>query len=417
MSIQLVNRHMEPLVEQALAGFRVVMIHGARQAGKTTLAQRVADRRGGTYISLDDDTTRRLVEDDPITFLSRQRYPLVVDEVQRGGDRLVRGIKQLVDAYPTPGRFLLTGSTNFLSVPDISESLAGRVRILHLPPLSEAELAGTRPDEINRWFAGQLGPTPLATTRDDYLGRICRGGYPEVVAMSPNLRPGWFESYIETITQRDIQELANIRKAASLPWLLRLASAATDQYLNVADMSRKMEISHPTATSYLEWLQQVFLLRELAAWSRSPFPRAVRRPKMVITDTGLAAYLLGVDARSLASPQAPSTGSLVETFVINEIARQLASSPLRASLFSYRDDKHEVDLVLESPDGAVVGVEIKASSSPSPSHTRHLSWMRDRLDRTEQGAFRAGILLHTGTHSGSLEDRIFLQPISALWSE
>ena len=149
--MELVDRQLGPRIEEALEWARVVMLHGARQCGKTTLARLIAARREGTYVSLDDEAQREMALADPLTFLLGHRHPLVVDEAQLGGDRLVRAVKQLVDAEPTPGRFLLTGSTNFLTVPTISESLAGRVQIFRLWPLSQAELAGAAPSAIDGW--------------------------------------------------------------------------------------------------------------------------------------------------------------------------------------------------------------------------------------------------------------------------
>ena len=218
----LVRRHIQHQIQDALEWSRVVMLHGARQSGKTTLAQAIAESLGGTYVSLDDEAQRDLAEADPVSYLADQRHPLAVDEVQLGGDRLIRAVKQLVDADAIPGRFLLTGSTNFLTVPTISESLAGRVQIFRLWPLSEAELAGSRPNEIKGWFDGQHRLPPAGgMARSEYLELVCRGGYPEVVGLAPNRRRSWFRSYIETVTQRDIASLVDIRKAAALPALLR----------------------------------------------------------------------------------------------------------------------------------------------------------------------------------------------------
>ena len=163
--MELIDRHLRPRIDEALDAFRVVVLHGARQCGKTTLARLVTEQRGGTYVSLDDDAAREAALADPITFLADRRRPLAVDEIQLGGDRVVRAVKQLVDADPAPGRFLLTGSTNFLTVPAISESLAGRIRILRLCPLSERELSGGPPPDIDRWFEGAGRPGAARAAR------------------------------------------------------------------------------------------------------------------------------------------------------------------------------------------------------------------------------------------------------------
>ena len=415
-----ISRHMRPRLEEALNAFRVVLLHGARQSGKTTLARLVAAEQGGDYASLDDEATLQAALADPLTFLSELRPPATVDEIQLGGDRLVRTVKRLVDDDPTPGRFLLTGSTNFLTVPNISESLAGRVRILNLGPLSEAELAGTPSSVVDGWFERPFGTAPpTAPARGDYLERVCRGGYPEVLTLEPSLRPGWFESYVETVTGRDTAALADIRKAAALPRLLRWAAASTGAEFNASNAASALEIDRRTIVSYIEWLQTVFLVRQLPAWSRNLAARVVRRPKLHLADTGLAADVLGFDAAALAPATAPATGALLESFVVNEIARQAAVAPRsdRLSLHHYRDHSgHEVDLVIERRDGAVAAVEVKATSSPTSAQLKSTAWLRDKLDAVDPGAFRAGFLLHTGDHALTVGDRLHLRPIASLWT-
>jgi hypothetical protein len=422
--MELIARHVRPEIEAALEWSRVVMIHGARQTGKTTLARGIAEARGGTYVSLDDDEQRENVLLDPMSFLSSQRYPLVVDEVQLGGNRVIVAVKRLVDEDRSPGRIILTGSTNFLTVAGISESLAGRVRIFRLWPLSEAELAGVAPTEIDQWFEGDPRPAPAAElSRADYFTRACRGGYPEVVGLDPNQRQRWFDDYVETVVQRDILALADVRRAASLPRLLRWTAAFTSSELNRTEAAKELEVNRSVVASYLEWLQTVFLLHELPAWSRNLSSRTTSRPKVHLTDAGLAASLLEVEPEALASPTAPASGPLLETFAINEVARQLAASSRKRALYHWRNHQdrnyrgREIDLVIEAPNGDVVAVEIKATSSPSRQHTDHLRWLRDKIDVVSPGSFRAGILLHTGPFTLSLGDRLHMRPINCLWAE
>ena len=420
--METVARHIQSEVEEALDYSRVVMLHGARQSGKTTLAEMIAEDRRGTYVSLDDDDLREGVLADPVAFLASQSYPLVIDEAQRGGDRMIVAVKRLVDQDRTPGRFLLTGSTNFLTVPNISESLAGRVQIFRLGPLSEAELAGTRSAEIDSWFEGGPALYPATDlTRADYFARVCRGGYPEVIGLDPNQRRHWFANYVETVVQRDIATLADIRKAASLPRLLRWVASCTSSQINQSDASRELEVSRPVVTSYLEWLQTVFLIHEIPAWSRNLSSRTSRRPKVHVTDTGLAASLMGVDLHALASPTAPASGPLLETFAVNEIAHQLAASRHGYTLHHWRNHQdrkyrgREIDLIIEAPNGAVVAIEVKATSSPSADAVNHLRWLRDKLDTSNPGTFRSGILLHTGPFTLSAGDRLHLRPLNCLW--
>ena len=416
--MELVHRHMQAQIEDALEWARVVMIHGARQTGKTTLARSICDARGGTYLSMDDEALRHSVLDDPAAFLASQPQPVIVDEVQRGGDRLILAVKQLVDTDTTPGRFVLTGSTNFLTVPNISESLAGRVQIFRLNPFSEAELVGAVPAEIDRWFGA--GPAPAASggpDRADYFERVCRGGFPDAVGLSPQRRRRWFESYIDTVVQRDIAALADIRKSAALAPLLRWTAGVTGSPVNLSDASRRLGLSRAALTTYMEWLRTVFLVRELPAWSRGLTASTARRPKHHLIDSGLAASLIGVSADGLAIPTAPAAGPLLETFTVNEIARQATVSASSYQLSHYRDHKgREIDLIITSDNGDVVAVEIKATGSPAPRHMTHLEWLRDRLDTAAPGTFSAGILLYTGPHTLATGDRLHMRPVSSLWS-
>ena len=217
--------------------------------------------------------------------------------------------------------------------------------------------------------------------------------------------------------QRDIAALSSIRKATALAPLLRWTAGLTSSTINYSEASRRLGISRPVITDYFEWLQTVFLVHELPAWSRSLTASTARRPKFHITDSGLAASLLGVNANTLASPTAPANGPLVETFAVNEIARQLSASQRTCTLSHYRDHKHrEIDLILTTDNDEVVAVEIKTTASPTAKHLTHLRWLRDRLDAANPGTFKAGILLHTGPHALTLADRLHLRPLNRLWT-
>ena len=412
-----VRRHAEPTLDDALAAFRVVVLHGARQSGKTTLARQVARRQGGSYVTLDDDATRLAMLDDPVAYLSGLRAPAVVDEVQLGGDRVVRAVKRLVDDSDERGRFLLTGSTNFLSVPAISESLAGRARILRLFPFAQAELSGRAPIDLASWFDNcEVGPPSETEDRTQYMHRLCRGGFPEAVGLTPQQRQGWYDSYLETVIQRDISELGDIRRAEALVDLTRWLAANTAAELNTEAVCRQLGIDRSTFSHYFAWLRTVFMINSVPAWSRKHASRAVRRPKSHFADTSMAAALLGVSAEALASPTSTVAGSLLESFVVNELTRE-TSGLAGLRVHHLRDyDGHEVDIVLERADSAVAAVEVKATSSPSEHHLKPLRWLRDRLDRTAPGMLRICVLLHTGPHCHRVGDRLWLAPINTLWA-
>jgi len=419
------RRHLSSSLGEALDASRVVVLHGPRQSGKSTLARRVAAERGGAYVTLDDDDVLAVALDDPHAFLRAFRPPMVIDEVQRAGDRLVRALKIAVDdGTNATGRFLLTGSSNFLTVPTISESLAGRAVILTLWPFSQAELRESAEqcphNVVEQWFEDDVAPRRAAssgTSRTDYLAMTCVGGFPEVQRLSAAGRQRWFSAYAETVVSRDIAQLGDIRRAALLPLVLRLAAAQTSGELNVSRWADQLGADRGTVQSYLGWLRTVFLVHELPSWRRNRTARVVRRPKLHIADSGLAAGLLGLTEDAVASLNHPMTGPLLETFAVNEIIRLCAASEMPVSLHHYRDSsQHEVDLVIERSDGAVVAVEIKATSSPRADDLRNLTRFRDQLDAVEPGSLRAGVLLHTGANTLPQGDRLLSASLDTLWN-
>ena len=233
-------------------------------------------------------------------------------------------------------------------------------------------------------------------SRSDYLTMLCRGGFPEATELPDAARRLWFESYVETVLSRDVTALVDVRRAESLRTLLRLTAARTATELNVSDWCSRLGMDRSTVETYLGWLRMVFLVHDLPAWGRSLTARAIRRPKLLITDTGLAAALSNVDAEALRPATAIAAGALLETFAANEVARQLSASSVPAGLHHYRDSAgHEIDLVIERADGAVLAIEVKLTASPAPDHLKHLVWLRERLDASAPDTFRAGVLLHT----------------------
>lgn len=375
-------------------------------------------RLGGTFVTLDDPAMLEAARRDPVGFVT-QPAPLVIDEIQRAGDPVVTAIKRAVDLDPAPGRFMITGSTNFLTVPTVSESLAGRLAIIDLWPFSQGELVRSGPETfVNLAFehpeiirAGPVG----TTTRDDYLETICEGGYPAVINLGSRQRRGWYRDYLRTVIQRDIVELADIRRAESITPVLTTIAALTGQPLNVARLARGAGVDPRTADGYLSWLSTVFLVHRVPMWSRNLSTKQAKSAKLYVADTGLAALLAGKDPAALARPADTSVGGLVETFVVNELAKQLTWNQPGARLHHFRDHQGpEVDVILEAPDGRVVAIEVKAAISPGPGTARWLAWLRDRLDLLGDD-FVHGYVLHTGPSRASLGDRLTLLPIEALW--
>ena len=419
MESDLVPRRALQAATESLGAFRAVVLQGARQVGKSTLAELLAAEVGGQIVTLDREEDLSAALDDPALFLQSLGTPAVIDEIQRAGDPLVLALKQRLDRSRRPGQYVLTGSTNFLTTPTISESLAGRIDLITLWPLSMGELTGGRDGFVERAFDGvdsllsHRGSTPTRTT---YLELLCRGGYPEPQRLADRSRRRWFERYVETVLRREVESAADLRRFDALLDMARLLIATTGSELIISRLADNLGIDRATAEAYEPWIETTFLVHRLPAWSRKVASRVVRRPKLHVCDTGLAAAIIGKGPDALARVNDPSVGPLVESFAVAEIAKQLTWSEASARLHHLRDsDGLEVDAIIESADGRVVTVEVKASTVPRAQDAGPMATVRDRLDRVGSD-FVAGVVLHTGNKRVSLGDRLVGLPIADLWT-
>lgn len=409
----LVQRAMRPLVEEALRDTPVVVVNGARQVGKTTLVGSLAVEGTSEVVTLDDPATREAARLDPRAFVDRSVGTLVIDEVQLE-PALFRAIKAEVDRDRRPGRFLLTGSSRLLSAPDMADALVGRVETLELWPFSQGEIAGGGDYFVDMVFDSPRDLVRSGTvTRHQLIERILAGGFPEAVRRSPNRRRNWFDAYVTTETQTVIRDLAAIERLAEVPRLLRLCAARTATELNVSAIASDLGVPARTTDGYLAVLATAFLIHLLPAWSTNVSSKVVRRPKLVMTDSGLAAHLVGSTASTVDRPHG-SLGQLLETFVVNEIRKQATWSAHRPSLCHFRDRSGaEVDLVLEHPDGRLVCIEVKATSTPRARDLRGLHFLADRVgDR-----FHFGVLLTAAPEATPFGPRFAALPVSALWRD
>ncbi len=434
-----VPRQIEPMLRKAFETFRIVVLSGPRQSGKSTLARQIAASEnsvtldgkpvtlsgkpvtlGQSFLSLDEPTLATLAREDPVGFVSGRSRPIVIDEVQRGGDDLVRAIKLAVDVDSAPGQFLLTGSAGFLHVPVLSESLAGRAVFFELSPLSEVEICGQSSGLLERLLGDareglehQLGASYAPLDRSQYAERVCRGGYPEVIGLADADRQLWFQSYIHTLVTRDIVELTGARRSSELPRLLRAVAARTAGELVMQDLHRDIGFgSIETTADYLSYLEMTHLVCRLDGWAAPAPTRAKRRHKVHVTDSGLAAAMLGIVAESLSDPATRERGQLHESFVFAELRRQAQAVAPELRFCHYRDSHgREIDLLMERPDGHLIAVEVKAASTVRPTDVKSLAWLRDQIgDR-----FEIGIVLYTGQLPHRLSDRIAALPLSCLW--
>jgi uncharacterized protein len=406
-------RAVEPLLRQLVTDLRVSVIHGPRQAGKSTVLRRLHQELGGVYVTLDDEQQREAVLADPVGF-ARSGPLLMVDEVQRGGDRLLLAIKAAVDDQPD-NRVVLTGSTNFLTVPTLSESLAGRAALVQLWPFSEGELAGRPETFLQRAFDQ---PGALAATdpwpRERYWAAMVRGGFPEPAALPSRVaRDAWFDGYLTTVTLRDLGQVADVRRPQDLLRLMRYAAASTAREVVKTQWGPALGIERHRLGAYLGLLETAYLVSDVPSWSMDVARRARRHPRLMAVDSGLVAHVVGVDEDALAALVSPVRGQLVETFAHSQLQRACAWSPLRVSVSHWRDRRgREVDLVLEAADGRVVGIEVKAAAAATSSDTAGLRALADLLGPR----FVHGFVLHLGEATSRFGPDVTALPLSTLWA-
>lgn len=398
-------------VSDALADTRVVLINGARQAGKSTLARTVAGQRTAEWRDLDRPQDRQSALADPVGFVESDAL-MVIDEIQRVPELLL-AIKVAVDTDPRPGRFLLTGSSRLLGLRDLPDTLVGRMETVELYPFSQGEI-DTTPDGFVDAVFGH-GPSiqhESAVSRSDYTERLVRGGLPEAVARNDPRRRGIFiDNYVQNLIERDVRQLAEIERVPQLMTLVRLLAARSGTLVAAGALEKDLELSRNTIQRYLRLLEEIFLIKRIPGWRRNLGSRVTAAPKLVFTDSGIAARLLAADPHTLRRPGGPF-GPLLEGFVIAELARQLTWSQTLAEMYHYRDkNKVEVDIVLQDRHGAVVGIEVKAGSTVRSEDFRGLA----HLGRQLGDEFRAGLVLYTGAQTLPFGDKLRAVPISALW--
>jgi predicted AAA+ superfamily ATPase len=402
----------EPQLEEALDDSPVVLIHGPRQCGKTTLAQAVGARRGYAYFSFDDEVLRAAALADPAGFVGDLPERVVLDEIQRVPS-LFAALKLAVDRRRTPGRFLLTGSANVLLLPQLADSLAGRMAILRLHPLAQCELARRPGAFVESLFAGGFKLRRRERLAEGLAERVAAGGYPAALARpSARRRNAWYRDYLEALVQRDVRELARIGSLDVLPRLLAAGAAQTAQLLNVSSLAAPFQLTRPTIAEYVTLLERVFLLERLPPWHSNRLSRLVKTPKLHLGDTGLACALLGLDGDALRADRS-TLGHLLETFVFQELRRQAGAAAEPHEFFHFRDkDAAEVDIVIERGARQLVGVEVKASATVTGADFRGLR----KLQQAAGKRFACGVVLYDGEASGaSFGDRLYAVAIRSLW--
>lgn len=406
-------------VKELLTAFRLLVLGGARQAGKTTLVRELIGLEASSRFTLDDRAVLRRAVDDPLGFVDSLPRPAAIDEFQRAGEGLLLAVKQAVDIDPTRGQFVLTGSANYLADRSVSETLAGRAGRLVLWPLSVGERIGRRETFVDHLLHPGSWPGPPGDpfSRTDLIELILSGGYPEVVTqeLRGRRRRAWFDAYTHDVVSREaLRPLADVRLEDELRTVLRLLAARTAGELVISGIAQDAGIARATAANYAGLLQALYLVVELPAWSTNHTTRVTNRSKIVVVDSGLAADLIGAGEADFGpTTDGRVAGSLFETFVLTEICKQAGWSDIAMDLHHFRD-RHgaEIDLLVsDRRTGRFSGVEIKLTATPLARHARTLATFRDAYpDR-----FTVGLVVHTGAHTLPLGDRLWAVPVSALW--
>jgi predicted AAA+ superfamily ATPase len=398
-----IRRRAEAQVRDALEDTPVVLIHGPRQAGKSTLTKEI----GLPVVTLDDATPLDLARRRPEEFLHAYPAPIAIDEVQRAPE-LFRALKAAIDRDRKPGSYLLTGSANVLALPRLADSLAGRMEVVDLPPLSAAEIAGSEANFVEALFNEDFRPT-FTGDPSTLPARLAAGGFPEPLARKPARRGPWFEAYLRTMLERDVRDLANVEGLAQLPRLLSRIASRAGATQNLTGLSRETGIPATTLTRYVELLRAVFLVFPVPAWSSDgEGVRLARTPKVHLVDSGLQAHLLRLDERALSDPEA--LDPVLRTFVAGELRKLLPSGVSLAHLRSARNQ--EVEFVLDGGALGIVGIDVRPYRTVTTDDARGLRFLAELAgDR-----FRIGIILHPGDRTVPLGDRLYALPVDALWS-
>lgn len=405
------SRYIEQSLYESLLDSPVVLIHGPRQCGKSTLARKIGDQSGYKYYTFDDDVLRSAAATDPVNFVATLDDKVILDEVQRVPE-IFTSLKAVIDRKRVAGRFILTGSANVLLVPQLSDSLAGRMEIIRLHPISQSEISASKSNFIADLFNANFKVSSYKRLGNYLSDMIVAGGYPAALLRPTQRRRAiWYRDYINTILQRDVRELARITNLEALQRLFVLAAGQTAHLLNISDLASPFQVSRPTIRDYITLLENIFLLDELQPWHSNRLSRLIKTPKLHIGDTGVASALLGLTAESLMTDR-KLFGQMLETFIYQELSRQAGWHEAPISFYHFRDkDGSEVDIVLEREGRQLCGIEVKAAATVTASDFRGLIKLRDAADEN----FKAGVLLYDGEFSVSFGDRLFAVPIRRLW--
>ena len=400
----------------------VILLEGPRSTGKSTLIRALAAKFKTRVFDFDDPVVREDAARDPL-FYTRPTgtAPILIDEYQRV-PAILDGIKTRMNVSSHPGQFILTGSTSHNALPGSVQALTGRVHRMRIHPFAQSELEGTKPDLIARILTHADLATdreknrPSTETRETYMNRIAAGGFPlAVMRSSSRTRNRWFDDYVRQIIDRDIPGIAKVRNNRGLAELLRKLASQTAQIFVLENTGRTLALDSGTIRNYIQLLEDVFVICQLPAWGRTLQSRVSAKPKLYISDSGLAARLMGLTTEKLMTREAAAIteyGHLLETFVALELLKELSwQDDTFLTGHWHTHEGKEVDFVMETMDGSLYGFEIKAAGRAGAEAFEGLVALR----KFAGSAFKGGFVFYTGPLAFRFDDKLYALPVSRLW--
>lgn len=403
------------IVKEALLSRRVIVLAGARQCGKTTLAKELKLSEA-IYRTLDDVTLLESALNDPHGFVRHGNELMIIDEIQKALI-LLQAIKKDVDENQNLGRFLLTGSANIQSLPGVNESLAGRVRKIRLRPLVQGEIKATLPKFIQWAFTQKFPLTYDDDDKDAYILLALKGGYPEPLRIK-QIRDSqrWYADYINAIIERDLKDIINIKRQNGMKELLTVLAAWSSKLMDVSAIASGLSLTRQTINIYINALESLYLVEKLPAWPKTDYDRVNKHDKIFMTDTGLMAAMLNWCYEKVQL-DGDKNGKLLETYIFTQLVAHIEALELHGekyNLYHYRDrEKREIDFIIENADGNILGVKVKAGSAVSRDSFKHLLWFRDNIAKDRQFV---GIVLYTGDQAAAFGSGMWAIPINILWA-